>query len=581
MKIQGIIKLENNGGFNSAIISANTSGELILTPRQSIGTNHIGIGTGNPKSPLHIKQNEFTLGQGQLFLDALAFGSQYEATVMFGHAGNVRGIFGYENATGKMHIKRSVGGTAFSAITNNAAMTWDLNGVDSNRIGINNESPSAMFDVVNGAPGTTSVIFRGSREDSASDTLQLINSAGTINTVFEDGGNVGIGTNAPGAKLDVRGSAIFNEDGGDFDFRVEGDLEPNLFWIDAGNNNINISAAGAATTKFHIDVINESSKAGGVALNIASNVSSKGIAAVTSHSTGSVTGIFGQGVASGLNQQSRGVWGEAIGGTGYYNYGIYGRAGNGSIENIGVYGIDTFGDPTSLFSTGVYGVSQGNSPENNGVYGQVSGGGTATTATFAVRAVNSANLYDITNYGVHSKILISASRTGNTNYSVYVAPVAAIGAGNINYGLVVEESDDFSGFGTITPTSTLHVAGGGDFDLTGGGAIMSGGTDLYSIFSTGGGATGVVADTGTVIHFSAQTIFDLPSAPSTGNYTDSLTDSEIGIVQKMYHNHTVAPTFPAGWVLLGDGVYFTSELNIIHAEWVDGTRVEYWITQEQ
>ena len=36
---------------------------------------------------------------------------------------------------------------------------------------------------------------------------------------------VGIGTNSPGAKLDVRGSALFNEGGADADFRVEGDSQ--------------------------------------------------------------------------------------------------------------------------------------------------------------------------------------------------------------------------------------------------------------------------------------------------------------------------------------------------------------------
>ena len=34
----------------------------------------------------------------------------------------------------------------------------------------------------------------------------------------------------------------------------------------------------------------------------------------------------------------------------------------------------------------------------------------------------------------------------------------------------------------------LHVAGG-DFDVTGGGAIMSGGTDLYDIFNSGASGT--------------------------------------------------------------------------------------------
>ncbi|MBI5676505.1 MAG: hypothetical protein HZC48_11875 [Nitrospirae bacterium] len=49
-------------------------------------------------------------------------------------------------------------------------------------------------------------------------------------------GNVGIGTDTPGATLDVRGSAVFNEDGGDYDFRIAGDTDPNLFVVDAGLN---------------------------------------------------------------------------------------------------------------------------------------------------------------------------------------------------------------------------------------------------------------------------------------------------------------------------------------------------------
>lgn len=47
-------------------------------------------------------------------------------------------------------------------------------------------------------------------------------------------GNVGIGATSPGAKLDVRGSAIFNEDGDDADFRIESDTNANHFISDAG-----------------------------------------------------------------------------------------------------------------------------------------------------------------------------------------------------------------------------------------------------------------------------------------------------------------------------------------------------------
>jgi hypothetical protein len=88
-----------------------------------------------------------------------------------------------------------------------------------------------------------------------------------------------------------------------------------------------------------------------------------------------------------------------------------------------------------------------------------------------------------------------------------------------------------------------------------------------------------VAATGAVIDFTASKVFNSPASPSTANITDDLTGAKIGIVQKIYHNHSVAPTVPAGWVLIGSGTYTLSTLNIIFAEWVSSTRVEYWIVQ--
>lgn len=88
------------------------------------------------------------------------------------------------------------------------------------------------------------------------------------------------------------------------------------------------------------------------------------------------------------------------------------------------------------------------------------------------------------------------------------------------------------------------------------------------------------ATTGTAIDFTSNKIFGTPASPETGNITDDLTGAKLGVVQKIYHNAGSAPTVPAGWVLLGSGTYTTSVLNIIYAEWVSGTRVEYWIVQE-
>lgn len=92
---------------------------------------------------------------------------------------------------------------------------------------------------------------------------------------------------------------------------------------------------------------------------------------------------------------------------------------------------------------------------------------------------------------------------------------------------------------------------------------------------------GAIADTGAVVDFTQSKIFNTDSSPETNNLTDNLTGAKLGVVQKVYHNNGTAPTVPAGWVLMGEGEYVTSALNAIFVEWTGGTRVEYWITQEQ
>ena len=87
-----------------------------------------------------------------------------------------------------------------------------------------------------------------------------------------------------------------------------------------------------------------------------------------------------------------------------------------------------------------------------------------------------------------------------------------------------------------------------------------------------------ISRTGNSIAFDTNAVYN-EVVPATGNITDDLTNARIGIVQKIYHNDSVAPTFPAGWVKLGSGTYTPSTLNIIFAEWVSGTKVEYWIVQ--
>lgn len=76
-------------------------------------------------------------------------------------------------------------------------------------------------------------------------------------------------------------------------------------------------------------------------------------------------------------------------------------------------------------------------------------------------------------------------------------------------------------------------------------------------------------------------VYDTSTAAATGNVTANLTGAKLGIIQKIYHEDSSTPTFPSGWVLIGEGLYMSNQLNIIYAEWCGDNRVEYWITQQQ
>lgn len=87
------------------------------------------------------------------------------------------------------------------------------------------------------------------------------------------------------------------------------------------------------------------------------------------------------------------------------------------------------------------------------------------------------------------------------------------------------------------------------------------------------------ATTGNVISFATPQVYNSIASPGSGDITDNLTGARVGVIQKIYHNKLVAPTFPAGWVRLGSTTYNAGNNNIIFAEWVSGTRVEYWIVR--
>ena len=189
---------------------------------------------------------------------------------------------------------------------------------------------------------------------------------------------------------------------------------------------------------------------------------------------------------------------------------------------------------------------------------------------------------DVGNVGVNvtnprAKFHINNVTTGHTvlfedNTNPDSTPFVIDNSGNVGIGLTTpSEKLEVSG---KTKTTTLQVT--------------SNPTDGYVLTSdVSGNATwqqpqdSTSLGTGLTIHFSGKTIFNLPSSPVSGNISGNTTNAKFGMIQKIYHQSAVEPTFPATWKLVGEGVYFTNELNIIYAEYVEPTWIEYWIIQQQ
>ena len=135
------------------------------------------------------------------------------------------------------------------------------------------------------------------------------------------------------------------------------------------------------------------------------------------------------------------------------------------------------------------------------------------------------------------------------------------------------------GINTLTPEYQFDVSGSARITD---GLIVTGSTNITGSSFTWNNnqvLTTPSATTGTVVSFTTNQVYNEWDVPGTGNITNDLTGAKTGIVQKIYHNNSVAPSVPAGWVVVSNGVYVPNVLNIIYAEWVKGTRVEYWITQ--
>ena len=148
-------------------------------------------------------------------------------------------------------------GAAFRADLNNA-----LDAIQSNNS--NSSSPATTVSYQWWADTSAGVMkIRNGANDGWIELFQLDGtitledgSASTPGLAFRDDLNTGIFSSAADTlniatggveRVELGTTTIFNEDGADVDFRIEGDTEANLFYIDAGNDRIGITNSTPST----------------------------------------------------------------------------------------------------------------------------------------------------------------------------------------------------------------------------------------------------------------------------------------------------------------------------------------------
>jgi hypothetical protein len=153
----------------------------------------------------------------------------------------------------------------------------------------------------------TGIFTIASPGTSTNRTLTLPDDTGTI--VTNSGNQAGSFTT-----LNTSGAVVFNDAGADVDFRVEGDTDANLLFVDAGNNRVGI---GTSTPTYKLDV--EASADGGSFVAEIVNTNSandgRGILNLVGNSSGAVsTLVFAGGRYFGTDNDTLAVINNAAAG---------------------------------------------------------------------------------------------------------------------------------------------------------------------------------------------------------------------------------------------------------------------------
>ena len=210
--VEGSAIFNEDGGDYDFRVESDTNPNMIFV---DASTDRVGIGTASPANTLDVNGTLKTSGNALLGIASSLH--QLYGTVAI----NTNTVPGTVTSPSKVFNVDGSGSDVYGMFTqdgNNAGWLSFYAGATS----------AYMF-----YKNTGNLIWGNSTQaggNSFSEKMRL-----------DSSGNLGIGASSPNAKLDVRGSAIFNEDGGNNDFRIESDTKTHMFFVDASADKIGIN----------------------------------------------------------------------------------------------------------------------------------------------------------------------------------------------------------------------------------------------------------------------------------------------------------------------------------------------------
>lgn len=241
-----------NGSWTS-LSAAGSSMWSDNNPDISYNLGNVGVGTASPLKPLHVN--------GSYEILRLSGTSPWIGIREDGQTN-----YGYNwMDSGDLHI----GVTQANDITFSTDGSQKMRITDQGRVGVGTSSPGAKLHIkhdfeclrLDGATPSMRFFDNGSyngyvSHDGTNLQMGIINGGKILfynggsgaRMAIQNNGWVGIQTSSPSATLDVRGSAIFNEHGHDKDFRVEGDNNAHMIFVDASQNRVGIGKSNPQAT---------------------------------------------------------------------------------------------------------------------------------------------------------------------------------------------------------------------------------------------------------------------------------------------------------------------------------------------